>query len=451
MLTYGVRWDVAPAPNFSEGPGLFAVTQVNDPANLTLAPRGTPLYATDYHDFAPRFGFAYSVPASGQFDTVVRGGIGLFWDIQDTEIGTSLGQTPPASATRVLANSPYALPASQQVPPVISTTPPFTNFQAFDPHLRTPYVLQYNLAVEQQFGAAQSFNINYVGSSGHDLARQSARGNLNSTFLLQTLFNLNNASSSYNALQIKFQRQFTRGFQVLSQYTWAKSLDDSSSEIGSGLSLPIPGYAAQNDRGPSNFDTRHLFSFAGSYVSNAKSLPRVPRLLLDGWSVNPLVYLQSARPVNLTFSTTVAGIFTTPRPDLVAGQPIYLSGSQYAGGKAINPAAFRTYAVPTTGFADLRQGTTPRNLVRGFGLIEPDLSVGRTFPIHEALNLQFRMDTFNVANHPNFGAPAASVGASNFGKSLSSYNSSNASYTSPTAIYQVGGPRSVQFSLKLAF
>ena len=452
VLTYGVRYDVAPSPVFTEGPGLLAVTQVDSPAALALAPAGSRLYSTDYHDLAPRLGFAYDLGHGTGVNTVVRGGAGLFWDVQASSVGITLGQTPPAQASQVYANSAYPLLPAQQILPPIVTTLPFNNFAAFDPHLQTPYVYQYNLAVEQQLGAAQTLTINYVGSVGHHLPRQALLGAINSTFLLQTTFNLNNADANYNALQVKFNRRLSRSLQVLTDYSWQKSLDDSSSENGTGVSPVINGYRAGQDYGPSAFDIRHLFSFGLTYTSKASGLPTAARLLLGGWSIDPFVRIQSAPPVNVFYTASVSGVTAYLRPDRVAGQPLYLYGSQYPGGRALNPAAL-ALSNPVTGasFATLRQGTLSRDTFRAFPLIEPDLSVARRFTLHEPVGLDLRLDAFNLPNHPSFGPPAATYNAGGFGIAQQTYNAANAGFTSPIALYQVGGPRSLQLSLKLEF
>ncbi len=451
VLTYGLRWDVGPPPTFSEGPPLLAVTQVTDPGQMALAPVGTPLYRTDYRNFAPRFGFAYDIGGKQGLNTVLRGGVGLFWDIQNASIGNTLGSTPPSSASTVYANVAYPLPAAQQTPPPIALTPPFNSFQAFDPKLPTPYVWQYNLAVEQQLGQTQALSINYVGSNGHHLARQSALANISSNFLLQTLFNLNNARSNYNGLQVKFQRRLSHGLQFLSHYTWSKSLDDVSTENGTLWTVPVKGYRVEQDYGPSSFDVRHQFSFAATYTTSAGRLSGIPKFLLSGWLIDPVVRVQSALPVHIYYTTAISGVNLFLRPDRLADQPLYLYGSNYPGGRAFNPAAFATHTTPVTTFDTLRQGTMGRNSARAFNLAIADVSVGRRFSIRESLALEARMDVFNVFNHPNFGGPASVFNAAGFGVSQGTYNSSVSGFTSAIPLYQVGGPRSVQLSLKLVF
>jgi hypothetical protein len=140
----------------------------------------------------------------------------------------------------------------------------------------------------------------------------------------------------------------------------------------------------------------------------------------------------------------------------VPGQPVYLYGANCAsvlqglgdlqpgqgcpGGRAINPLAFTPV---NSGLGD-----TPRNFAKGFGAVQMDLAVRRDFPIHERLKLQFRTEAFNIFNHPNFGSINSSFGQATFGQATGTLASS-LGILSP--LYQQGGPRSMQFALKLIF
>ncbi len=131
------------------------------------------------------------------------------------------------------------------------------------------------------------------------------------------------------------------------------------------------------------------------------------------------------------------------------GQPLYLYGSQCVamfgscpGGKAVNPGAFSIQSTP-------RQGTEGRNDIPGFGLAQVDLSLKRKFPITERVNLQFRADAFNVINHPNFANPYGYLQYGSFG--LASQSMLNQSLGGLNPLFQEGGPRSLQLSLRLSF
>jgi hypothetical protein len=137
------------------------------------------------------------------------------------------------------------------------------------------------------------------------------------------------------------------------------------------------------------------------------------------------------------------------RPDLVPNVPVYLYGSQYPGGKALNPLAF---SPPPSG----QQGDLGRNALRAFGAWQWDFSVHRNFPLGEHRSIEFRSEMFNVLNHPNFGPPLSSLvyGPSfglttqTLGQSLSGNNIGSGAFN---PLYQIGGPRSVQFGVRFAF
>jgi hypothetical protein len=152
--------------------------------------------------------------------------------------------------------------------------------------------------------------------------------------------------------------------------------------------------------------------------------------------------------------TRLLGPDTYPtRPDLVPGAALYLPDLSVAGERKINPSAF---VVPT----EERQGTLGRNALRGFPLVQLDFSAGRTFFVSETINLQFRVDSFNVFNHHNFANPSGNLGE--YGPPLSPYalfGISTAMANTPfngvtnglTPLFRAGGPRSLQLSLKLSF
>jgi hypothetical protein len=184
----------------------------------------------------------------------------------------------------------------------------------------------------------------------------------------------------------------------------------------------------------------------------------IARAILGGWSVENLILARSAPPIDLTdvaFSGFESGVNTNIRPDIISGKSVYLFGSGYPGGKALNPAAFADPpSDPSTGIP-LRQGTLARNFLRGFGATEWDLAVHRDFVLRDRLRLQWRAEMFNVLNHPNFGAPNTDFGASGFGISteMLSQSLSNGSLGGGGfhSLYQIGGPRSIQLALKLSF
>jgi len=168
--------------------------------------------------------------------------------------------------------------------------------------------------------------------------------------------------------------------------------------------------------------------------------------------VDSVLQARTGFPIDVvTSSVPIPGLSTSTRPDVVSDQPFWLADPLAPGGKRLNPSAF---VFPAT----VRQGTLGRNVVPGFGATQVDLSIARKFGITDRFNLQFRADLFNALNHPNFTNPDGEVepdpttGAPIFvnGGGLST-QMLNHGLGGLNALYQIGGPRSVQLSLKLLF
>ena len=158
---------------------------------------------------------------------------------------------------------------------------------------------------------------------------------------------------------------------------------------------------------------------------------------------------RSATPVNVaSLFSSLFGVVSLVRPDLISGVPLYIVDPLVAGGKRINPAAFST---SFTG----RQGTLGRNALRGFSIYQIDLALRRQFNLTEKWKLQLRAEFFNIFNHPNFGDPSGNLSApATFGRSTTMFGRSlgsgglNGGFS---PLYQIGGPRSIQLALKLQF
>jgi hypothetical protein len=372
---------------------------------LALAPPGTRPFSTEFANVAPRLGLAYQLRAVSGWETVLRGGLGIFYDLASAAVGTAVvNSNYPFGSFKFLSGGSFPFDSASAAPAAISPTNLTPSggdtLHAFDPHLRLPYTLEWNAAVEQELGREQSLSISYVGSAGRRLLQSSfvfsPNPNLNAADLVG-----NTAKSDYDALQLRFQRRVSPGLQTLASYTWAHSIDNASSGSSfAGSNINVPALGGNANRGPSDFDVRHAFSLGLTYdVPTPKLLPL--KLILQGWSVQSFVVAYSAPPVELSYNLLADTLFKSAadvRPDLVPGQPIYLHGSACvavlgppcAGGLGFNPAAFTPPPLdPSTG-NPLRQGDLGRNALRGFGVAQWDFAMHREFPIHERLKLQFR-------------------------------------------------------------
>jgi hypothetical protein len=456
-VTYGLRWDVDFTPTTENGPQIAAVTgfSLTNLSNLALAPTGTSVYSTKYGNFAPRIGAAYQLSTDPNWGRVLRGGFGVFYDLASSELGNGAFYYPFFNYV-FASGGTFPMSASLAAPPPI--VPPNATsgtLRGFDPNLELPYTLQWNVAVEQSLGIAQTLTVSYVGSAGERLIATESITAPNPNYAVASLVS-NGGTSSYNALQVQFQRRLSRGLQALASYTWSHSIDDGSyGAYGNGTIASI-----SQDKGDSDFDIRNTLSMALTYDIAAPKINAFADAILHGWSTENIIQVHSAPPVEVIdydFSQIGNNLSAVDIwPDRVPGQPLYLYGSQYPGGKALNPNAFTNPPVdPSTG-NPTRQGDLGRNSIRAFGLTQWDFAVHRDFPIREGLKLQFRAEMFNVVNHPNF-APFNSdfnVGDPYFGQStemLGQYLGGVSGNGGFNALYNLGGPRSIQLALKLIF
>ena len=448
-VTYGLRWDINPAlkgKNLANDP--FTVIGLNNPATMTLAPRGTPLYQTTYGNVAPRVGVAYQLREGSNRGTVLRGGFGTFYDLGQGSLG-GVSSFFPYETENVFAPAAFPLSAQDAAPPTLSTNPPLTVALIIaDPHLKLPRTYQWNVALEQSLGRNQSLSLTYIGALGRDLLRVTNLTNPNPDFALVSVTS-NTARSYYDALQVKFQRRLSRGLQTLASYTFSHSIDNASTDaFANYLNTPGGGSYQSVDRGNSDFDIRHSFTAGVTYTLPTPQWNRFARASLGGWSVDAFVLARSAPPDNIVGSIYFAGgTALASRPNVVPGNPFELFGPQYPGGKIFNKNAFKP-AAPGT------QGDFGRNVLRAFGATQADVAFQRQFALTEQWNLRFRAEFFNIFNHPNFGPPNNTLGSPLFGHStqtLASSLGSGGANGGFNPLYQIGGPRSIQLALKLAF
>jgi hypothetical protein len=440
-VTYGLRWEYMPALTYANEhkPAVVSGT----PAALTPQPVGTPFYNVGPGEFWPRLGIAYRIHESSNASTVLRGGFGVFSDSANTAMAyASTYQQYPLFIIGPNPSLQYPLAQANLSLPSLPTSadPPFLSSQRFNGFLsgfKLPYTIQQNVALEQSLGRAQSLSLTYIGSTGRRLLNLLFLSPTSGTYVTQTLqFFENLASSSYNALQVEFKRQLSHGLQALVSYSWAHAIDNTSQ-------FSNYYYGATLLRGNSDFDIRHTLSGAFSYTLPAPE-QGFARSLLSGWSLDSLIFVRSANPVNVYLGTQVLPDGTTVfiQANSISGVPLYLYGSKYPGGKAINPAAFtRTPSGTESNFG--------KNVLRGFGLTQIDLSARRDFHLYERLHLQARMDAFNVFNHPNFWL-GGNVNVTSVAMATTTFAGSSGS-RSLSPLFAEGGARSLQVSLKLVF
>jgi hypothetical protein len=459
-FTYGLRWDVDFTPATTSGPPFTGAVNFHDPATLALAPDGTPLFATTYGNVAPRFGAAYQIVRSPNWQTVLRGGFGIFFDLATQGVGTNFNNTYPFGAARFdcCFSGTFPLDPAAAAPPAITRDLTGSGLYAFNPNLNLPYAREWNIAIEQALSGKASLSASYLGAVGRRLIQSRLIESPNPNVEFADLID-NTATSDYHALQLQFQRKLSGGLQALASYTWAHSLDSASAgTYGNPSNLAVDG---NPNRGSSDFDVRNAFSAGMTYAVPLARTISIAKTILGGWSLQNVVQARSALPVDVYDSNffIIGSNDANVRPDVLSGVPFYLHGQQYPGGKAINPGAFTAPPTDSNGIP-LRQGTLRRNTLRGFGATQWDFAVHRDFSVSESWKLQFRAEMFNLLNHPNFGSPVGDLGnASQFGQATKMLGqflnggtiANNGAGGAFSPLYQIGGPRSIQLALKLSF
>jgi hypothetical protein len=444
-LSFGLRWDVNPAPGVTQGLKPYTA-RGSDPNTIALAPQGTPLWPTGWHNFAPRLAVAYILHNSRGRETVVRSGGGVFYDTGQ-QLGSEGFNGPGFSALTCCPSTSF--PVIPAIPTIVNPpVPPYNStIYAFPAHLQLPYTLQWNVSIEQELGESQAYTVSYVGSHASRLLQQNFFVPADNPSIQYFYSISNQLTSDYNSLQVQFRRRLSRGLTALASYTWSHCIDYGSEN-----------YNYSYQRGNCDFDVRHNFSAAFSY-----DLPNVGRnsfanAALHHWGLDDRLTARTGFPVTLYGNTLLQpnGQFFDSGLSFVPGQPVYLYGANCdsilqglgdlapgkvcPGGRAINPDAFTPV---NSGLGD-----TPRNFARGFGAVQMNLAVRREFPIAERLKLQFRAEAFNIFNRPNFGVVNGVFGQNTFGQATATLSNS-LGILNP--LYQTGGPRSMQFALKLTF
>ena len=447
-LNYGLRWDYYGV--IGEKNNLFSVLDSSDQL-VQVGANGGPssLYPKDWNNFSPRIGIAYDVFGSGK--TVVRAGYGFAYDAfsQDFFAGqipyTSLNAGPlfndigprPISYGLLDPNAlqPVACGAGGAIPvpnSSLCTGPVFSSFGpedvfTVDQRLRTPYVQNYNLNVEQDLTHHTALSVAYVGSAGRKLFRftdlnqapDPETGIRPLTALGLPYYYVldfqSSAISNYNSLQTSLKIRNLRGFTSTVNYTWSHSIDTASDgqDYAPFQSQPDDSFNIRNERSNSGFDVRQRFTWLWDYrIPEAHSM----HMLTGGWSLSGVVSIATGMPFSLldynSYNTNNGNGEYYERPDVV--------GNPWAG--TSSPANFinlSAFAAPCSGgpvsdppnppvftcSGNYHFGDSPRNGYYGPGYRNFDLSLNKDTKLTERVSMQLRADFFNVLNHPNFANP----------------------------------------------
>ncbi|MGH9607648.1 MAG: carboxypeptidase regulatory-like domain-containing protein [Terracidiphilus sp.] len=239
------------------------------------------------------------------------------------------------------------------------------------------------------------------------------------------------STANYNGMVATLQHRLSATFSLLANWTWAKCLniDDASGDYAS-TAVENPNNPAM-DYGPCGSDYRNIENISVVAKSDFHGMNRFARLAVNDWELAPLFHISSGAPFTVTAggddSLTDVG---NDRPNLVAGVNPYAEvsfrkGSGESNREYLNPAAFAEVCPgnKTAGCAAAgTYGNISRNSFRGPSSLQFDAQISRIFPIHKRLSTTFRLEAFNVLNHPDFSNPTASVSSSTFGQVSSTTN-----------------------------
>ncbi len=492
-INYGLRWDYFGVTGEKNGL-LWAFDPTNGGGNV----RTSQLYGKDYNNFAPRLSFAYDLTGKGQ--TVIRGGWGLFYDAFSQDI--FLGHLPwncvfcPGPAYPGLGPQALATGSANSVPlqsgvPVYSGYAPEGDFFSVDPNMRTPYIQNFNLNLQQQVGRKAVAQIGYVGSKGTKLfqfydinqpshaqitAADLACNCINGYSVPRTYPNLfyinqekSSANSIYHSLQASLRINGWHGLSSQANFVWSHSIDDASDleDFEPNAAQPQDSTNPAGNRGNSSFDIRKRFTWNFTY-----QFPKMSgswSKLKNGWGLDGVLNLQDGQPWNLNYEFQgeySGGGEGFDRPDII-GTPQYSSNpSQYLNLSAF--AAPCTWGNPTNdGSADETNcvpgtrhfGNLGRNSLKAPSFKEFNFSVFKDTSLTEHVSLQLRAEFFNLLNHPNFSNPLLPNFIGNIG-APDAATGRHSGYYQLTATGDVGignpflgggGPRGIQLAAKITF
>ncbi len=424
-LNLGIRYDWAGVP--TEVNGLLG--NLRNPLTDTAADIfvGEPYFKNPQgRNFGPRIGWAWD--PSGDGKTSVRGGFGVFFEtILPYHYANQIRRSPPFAKTAFVAGPAPA--AAFPGPPPEALLPSTLSFQVAEFEQKQPYTMQWNFTLQREVLSDITFTASYVGSKGTHLQAQRMvnsavpevlpdgrnlwrsglpRRNTNFTDLDYWEYS---TDSAYHGLQLSGRKRFGAGVQFQASYTFGRSIDSNSrvnfSDIQDNFSkFPTDNFALKSvNRGLSDHDIRHNFTFNYVYEFPVQGLDGAARALLQGWQMNGILSLSTGGP--LTVLLGIPGDWDRDRESSVLAQrPSVASGGKTSpvNGDGRNPSQYfdpNAFVLHDRGF----HGNLGRNTLIGPGVATFDFSLFKNTAVAEGVNLQFRAEFFNLFNRANFASP----------------------------------------------
>ena len=447
----GVRWEVYYPFSGQRNFGTFidGVQSTRFPgAPKGLLSEGDPgvpegVLKVTYNKFAPRVGFAWDIFGTGK--TALRGAYGLFYSFsQETFVG-NLEQQPFALSITLKNTTNFVNPYAKQASFPTGSPFPYTvdlanptflpgaSLSGLKPYTSAiPYVQQFNLTLEQQYGTNWSTRMAYVGNVGRHfyLARDQnspvdsptataanavSRRPFNGEGYVSDIGLLDPSSnSSYNSLQLTVTRRLVHNFSFQAFYVWSKAMDNLSADPGSATAYSLSDqYNPGRDRGLSSLDMPQRFVASFIYqLPSVKLWGVAGKELLSGWQINGIETLSTGNPFNITSNkdTNFDTIANTDRPNLI-GNP-HLDRHRSTAEKVNMFFNTDAYAAPPVGQP---YGNSPRNPLIGPGNVDTDISAFKRFALYRESNLIFRAEFFNLFNNTNLNNPNGVLTAAAFG------------------------------------
>ena len=404
------------------------------------------LIKPDRNNFAPRFGFAYSLTPQ----TVIRGGTGVYYGfIRGLELSSGYGLNPPF-LTSTTVNSNTATPTLRGgiFPVATPTLTSTSNIFSVDHNLPDNYTYQYNLTVQRQVTPTFSVQAAYVGSSSHKLigrdlinqARQDANSATPTTILSRRPFqgaadiSITKAidQANYNALQVTAEKRPSHGISVLAAYTYSKAM--GIAEAGDQSAIGNEYVPRGRYYGPTVYSQPQRLTIApvaelpfGRNRDFLSHLPSFADKFVSGWSANGVFTFFAGEFISPT-SNVSANVGRVDRnfPNCI-GNP-NLSSDQRRITRWFDTSKVVSQPVGTF-------GNCATGVIQVPGENNIDLSAVKNTTFHERFRTEFRAEFFNAFNHPSFGQPNVTVGSASFGV-ISSTRTNN---------------RQIQFGLKIYY